>query len=313
MSLVPCRRIRAAALLAISLAVAGCAEVPPAPPEHPPRAEPLAPLTTAQRPLIAFVLGGGGARGFAHTGVLKVLDDAGIRAGLVVGTSAGSLVGALYAGGIRNHELVDTALAVQRAELVDFVFPHRGFIDGDRLQAYINEKLRGRLIEQLEIPFVAVATDLRTGRLVAFNRGDPGVAVRASCSVPVVFQPTTIEGREYVDGGLVSPVPARVARALGADLVIAVDVSRQPADRSDFGSTTALLTHAFVVMEHSIAQEETKLADVVIRPDLARVPATDLGARGLAITAGEEAARAALPEIRRLIAEKTAAAANSRR
>lgn len=308
MLMFPNRRVPAATILALALAIAACANLPPAPPEHPPRAEPLAPLATAQRPLIAFVLGGGGARGFAHTGVLKVLDDAGIRAGLVVGTSAGSLVGALYAGGIRNHELVETALAVQRAELVDFVFPNRGFVDGDRLQAYINEKLHGRTIEQLEIPFVAVATDLRSGGLVAFNRGDPGMAVRASCSVPVVFQPTMIEGREYVDGGLVSPVPARVARALGADLVIAVDVSRQPADRSDFGSTTALLTHAFVVMEHSIAQEETKLADVVIRPDLAKVTATDLGNRSQAIAAGEEAARAALPQVRRLIAQKTAAA-----
>ena len=295
------------AAIVFTLAVAACAGLPPAP-EHPPRAAPLAPLSVAERPLIAFVLGGGGARGFAHTGVLRVLDDAGIRAGLVVGTSAGSLVGALYAGGLRNHELVETALAVQRAELMDFVFPNRGFVDGDRLQSYINEKLRGRTIEQLDIPFVAVATDLRSGRLVAFNHGDTGMAVRASCSVPVVFQPTLIEGREYVDGGLVSPVPVRVARALGADLVIAVDVSRQPTDRSDFGSTTALLGHAFVIMEHSIAQEETKLADVVIRPDLARVPATDLGARTLAIAAGEEAARAALPQIRRLIAEKDAAA-----
>jgi len=152
-------------------------------------------------------------RGFAHAGVLKVLDDAGIRADLVVGTSAGSAVGALYAGGIRNNELVEAALAVERKELVDFVFPHRGFIEGNRLQTYIDKALNGRSIEQLDIPFVAVATELGTGRLVAFTRGDTGMAVRASCSVPVVFQPTTIRGSEYVDGGLVSPVPVKVARA----------------------------------------------------------------------------------------------------
>jgi NTE family protein len=131
------------------------------------------------------------------------------------------------------------------------------------------------------------------------------MAVRASCSVPVVFQPTPIEGRTYVDGGLVSPVPVKVAREFGADLIIAVDVARQPADRKEFDSTTAMLSQAFVVMEHKLAQEEAKLADVVIRPDLAKVSATDLAARGQAITAGEHAARAALAQIRGLIAERT--------
>ena len=298
-------RPAAAIVLALPLGIAGCASLPP-PPEHPPSAEALVLTRKADHPLIAFVLGGGGARGFAHAGVLKVLDDAGIRADLVVGTSAGSLVGALYAGGIRNDELLETALAVQRDELVDFVFPHRGFIEGNRLQTYIDKALKGRLIEQLDIPFVAVATELATGKLVAFTRGDTGMAVRASCSVPVIFQPTAIRGSEYVDGGLVSPVPVKVARESGADLVIAVDVSRQPDEHKELGSTAAMLSHAFVVMEHALAQEESKLADVVIRPNLAKVRATDLAARGQAIAAGEEAARAALPQIRSLIAERTA-------
>jgi NTE family protein len=256
-------------------------------------------------PVVAFVLGGGGARGFAHIGALKVLDEAGIRADLIVGTSAGSLVGALYAGGIRNDELVSAALAVQREQLVDFVFPNRGFIEGDRLQTYVDRALHGRLIEQLDLPFVAVATDLASGGLVAFNRGDTGMAVRASCSVPAVFQPTVIGTREYVDGGLTSPVPVRVARSLGADVVIAVDVSRQPSEQPGYGSTTTLLNHAFVIMEHALALQETKLADVVIRPDLAKVPATDLSARAEAIRAGEESARAALPQIRRVLTEKS--------
>lgn len=291
----------------VVLAIAGCAGVPPPPPAHPPRSEPTVPIARTDRPVIAFVLGSGGARGFAHAGALRVLDEAGIRADMVVGTSAGSLAGALYAGGIRGDALVDTALAVQRRQLVDFVFPNRGFIEGDKLQSYIDGALRGRLIEELDLPFVAVATELGTGRLVAFNRGDVGMAVRASCSVPAIFQPTPIGGREYIDGGLVSPVPVRIARSMGATLVIAIDVSRQPAEQGDLGSTAAMLNHAFVVMEHALAQEETRLADIVIRPDLAGVPATDLAARGRAIAAGEEAARAALPQIRRLIDERTAA------
>src|SRR5256885_13689556 len=197
-------RPAAAFVLALSLGIAGCASLPPAL-EHPPSAEALVLIRKADRPLIAFVLGGGGARGFAHAGVLKVLDDAGIRADLVVGTSAGSLVGALYAGGIRNEELLETALAVQRDELIDFVFPHRGFIEGNRLQTYIDKALKGRMIEELDIPFVAVATELATGRAVAFTRGDAGMAVRASCSVPVGFQPTPLPGIEHVAGGPASP------------------------------------------------------------------------------------------------------------
>lgn len=289
----------------VAFALAGCAGAPVTL-EHPPRAEPPASLARADRPVIAFVLGSGAARGFAHVGALKALDDAGIRADLVVGTSAGSLVGALYAGGIRGDALVDKALAVQRAQLVDLTFPKRGFIDGDKLQSYVNQALRGQLIEQLELPFVAVATELRTGTLTAFNRGDTGMAVRASCSVPAVFHPTPIDGHEYVDGSLVSPVPVRVARSLGADLVIAFNVSMQPTER-ELGSTTAMVTQAFVVMESTIAKEETQLADVVVQPDLAGISVADLSARGRAIAAGEEAARAALPEILRLIAQKTAA------
>src|SRR3989449_7029370 len=208
-------RPAAAIVLALSLGIAGCASLPP-PPEHPPSAEALVLTRKADHPLIAFVLGGGGARGFAHAGVLKVLDDAGIRADLVVGTSAGSLVGALYAGGIRNEELLETALAVQRDELIDFVFPHRGFIEGNRLQTYIDKALKGRMIEELDIPFVAVATELATGRLVAFTRGDAGMAVRASCSVPVGFQPTAVRGSGDGDGGLVSPGPVKSARQSGA-------------------------------------------------------------------------------------------------
>src|SRR6266581_6862982 len=182
--MLPNRLVPAAIVLAIGLAVAGCASLPSAPPEHPPRAEPLVLTGKTDQPVIAFVLGSGGARGFAHVGVLKVLDDAGIRADLVVGTSAGGLVGAFYAGGIRNEELVEAALAVHREQLVDFVFPNRGFIEGDRLRTYMNQALHGRLIEQLDIPFAAVATELRIGGPAAFTRGDTRIEVPASRRLP---------------------------------------------------------------------------------------------------------------------------------
>ncbi len=289
---------------AIALVLVGCAGTPVAP-EHPARAEPIAAAARSEHPLIAFVLGAGAARGFAHAGALKVLDDAGIRADMVIGTSAGSLVGALYVGGIRGQALVDLALAVQRKQVFDLVLPHRGFIDGDRIESYVNQSLDSRLIEQLTVPFVAVATDLKTGTLVAFNRGDTGMAVRASCSVPGIFQPASIEGREYVDGSLVSPLPVRLARSLGADIVIAINVGLH-AEQSPVDNEREIVTQAFVVMTASIAREETKSADVVLQPDLTGVRLADLSARGRAIAAGEQAARAALPEIERIIELKSA-------
>jgi NTE family protein len=292
------------ATAALAFVLAGCAGAPVAP-EHPPRAEPVVAVAPSERPRIAFVLGAGAARGFAHAGALKVLDDAGIRADIVIGTSAGSLVGALYAGGIRGQALIDMALAVQRKQLLDFVLPHRGFIDGGRIQSYVNQSLQSRLIEQLDVPFVAVATDLKTGELVAFTSGDTGLAVRASCSVPAIFQPTSIEGREYVDGSLVSPLPVRLARSLGADIVIAINVGLH-AEQSPVDSEREIVTQAFVVMASSIAREETKLADVVLQPDLTGVRLADLSARGRAIAAGEQAAREALPEIERIIELKSA-------
>ncbi len=307
-----CAPLARACITLLAIVTAACASLPQ-PSAHPPRAVPAAPLANPERPVIAFVLGGGGARGFAHAGVLKVLDDAGIHADLVVGTSAGSIVGALYAGGIRNTELIAKALAVQRDQLVGFVLPNRGFIEGARLQAYVDDALHGRLIEQLDLPFVAVATELHTGRLVAFNRGDTGLAVRASSSVPAIFQPAVIDGDEYVDGGLVSPVPVSVARKLGAELVIAVDVSRQPRDTGELDTTPGMLNQTFVIMEHALAGHELARADIVVRPELSRVPATDLAERGEAIRAGEAAARAALPRIRQLVAQMTAAKRRARR
>jgi len=293
-------------LIACSLAVvAGCASVEPVP-QYPPRAVPVGPLSAAHRPTIAFALGGGAVRGFAHAGVLKVLDDAGIRADLVVGTSVGAIFGALYAGGLRNDELLRAARDVQRDQLIDFVFPNRGFIDGVRLQAFINARLGGRRLEQLGTPFAAVATELRTGEAVVFNRGDTGLAVRASCSLPAVFRPAVIDGREYVDGGLTHPVPVSVARSAGADVVIGVVVSRQPSDTGDLGSTRELLNQTIVVMQHSIEEMELPGADVVIRPDVSQVSVSDFDARERAIQAGEAAARAALPAIRRAIEAKRA-------
>jgi NTE family protein len=253
-------------------------------------------------PRIGLALGGGAARGFAHIGVIQVLEEAGIRPDLVVGTSAGSLVAALYASGKSGTELATLALAMDESAITDWSFPGRGLIRGEALARYVREHTGGRTIERMRLPLGIVATDLDSGAAILFQRGDTGAAVRASSAVPAVFQPVRIGEREFVDGGLVSPVPVRFARQMGADLVIAVDISTPP-DGAATSDLFKMLLQTFSIMGRSINQFELRDADLVLRPALAGVTSADFGARAKAIQAGREAALRQLPELRARIAK----------
>jgi NTE family protein len=274
--------------------------VPTVVPEPPPPVV-KAPL---RLPRIGLALGGGAARGFAHIGVIQVLEDAGIRPDLVVGTSAGSLVAALYAAGRNGTELASVALAMDEGAITDWSFPGRGLIRGEALARYVSRQTGGLTIEQMKLPLGIVATDLSDGQPILFQRGDAGVAVRASSAVPAVFQPVKINGREYVDGGLVSPVPVRFARQMGAELVIAVDISSPP-DGNATGDALRMLLQTFAIMSRSINRFELKEAEVVMRPTLNGVSSADFTARMKAVQAGREAALAALPALRQKIAAMT--------
>jgi NTE family protein len=253
------------------------------------------------RPLrIALALGGGAARGFAHVGVIKGLEARGIHPDIIVGTSAGAIVGALYAGGYNGIELNRLALNMDEAVLSDWALPSRGLFKGESLQNYVNHALKDRPIEKLEHKFAATATDLQTGELVVFERGNTGQAVRASASVPGVFEPVRIGRAEYVDGGLVSPVPVRVARRLGADVVIAVDISARPGS-ADTTGVVSILLQTFAIMGQTIAGYEEKEADLVIRPMLPSMAGSDFAARNAAVLAGEEAVSRQADQIRNLI------------
>ncbi len=257
-------------------------------------------------PKIALALGGGAARGFAHVGVIKALEAHGIVADIVVGTSAGALVGALYAGGYSGFDLQRVALQMEDTAIADWSLPDRGFIKGEALQNFVNRSLQNRTLQKLNKPFATVVTDLQSGEMVIFRTGNTGMAVRASSSVPGVFQPVLINGREYVDGGLVSPVPVRAARSLGADLVIAVDISNKPR----FGKTRDsidVMLQTFSIMGQSIAAYELNDADVIVRPETGAMKATDFDNRHQAIIEGERAGLAAVAAIKRKIAEKTIA------
>ena len=242
-------------------------------------------------------MGGGAARGFAHIGVIQVLEEAGIRPDLVVGTSAGSLVAALYAHGKTGAELANLALTMDEGAITDWAFPSRGLIRGEALARYVREQTGGQSIEQLKMRLGVVATDLDSGAPILFERGDVGLAVRASSSVPAVFQPVKINGREYVDGGLVSPVPVRFARQMGAEMIIAVDISSPP-DGAATGDTMKLLLQTFAIMGKSINQFELRDADIVLRPTLVGVSGADFTSRVRALRAGREMATQLLPEIK---------------
>jgi NTE family protein len=295
------RRVFIASALA---ALAGCQTVPPpaAPLPVPPPPPPAPPPPVPKRPpRLGLALGGGAARGFAHIGVIQVLEEAGIRPDLVVGTSAGSLVAALYAHGKTGTELASMALTMDEGAITDWAFPSRGMIRGEALARYVREQTGGQLIEQMKMPLGIVATDLDSGAGVLFRRGDTGTAVRASSSVPAVFQPVKIGDREFVDGGLVSPVPVRFAREMGAEMVIAVDISTPP-DGAATDGTMKLLLQTFAIMGKSINRFELREADVVLRPGLVGVGSADFTARVRAIRAGREKATELLPEIQAKLA-----------
>lgn len=293
-----CTALLAACAAAPSKAPVESQPEPVQPAPEPPRAEIVVPP-----PRIALVLGGGAAKGFAHVGVIKALESQSIKPDIVVGTSAGSMVAALYAGGYDGFELQRIALEMTESMVSDWSLPNRGFLRGEALQEFVNKNVQGRTIEKLSRKLAVVATDLNTGEAVAFERGDTGMAVRASSSVPGVFQPVRVGTHEYVDGGLVSPVPVKVARTLGADIVIAVDISARPSPKPLYGTIDVLL-QTFTIMGNAIAATELLQADVVIKPDISKVSATDFASRHLAILEGERAGLAAIPTLRAKLAER---------
>ena len=246
---------------------------------------------------IAVAFGGGAARGFAHIGVLQVLEEQGIKPDIVVGTSAGSMVAALYASGRTPTEMEQMAMTLDESSITDWVFPGRSLMKGEALAKFVRDKTGGKTIEQMRIPLGIVATDLNSGEPILFRRGDAGVAVRASSAVPAVFQPVKIGGREYVDGGLVSPIPVRYAQQMGADVVIAVDISAIPQGQPTQGAMQILL-QTFNIMGHSISQHELQDADVVVRPKLSGIGGADFSNRRLSVLAGREATYAVLDTLR---------------
>jgi len=283
--------------LLATLLLAGCFhDTRPEPPVAPPPA----------KLKIGLALGGGAAKGFAHIGVIKMLEASGIQPDVVAGTSAGSVVGALYASGMDAFELQQTAFGLDEAKIRDVRLFSGGLVQGQALQDYVNELVHKQPIERLRMPFAAVSTELENGKRMFFVRGNTGRAVRASSSIPGVFEPVEINGKHYVDGGVVSPIPVDAARRLGADFVIAVDISSAP-DGSNPQGMMDIVGQSITIMGRQLGEQETARADVVIRPAIDGIGAVDFEQRNQAILAGEKAALAAMPLIRARLAERAAA------
>lgn len=292
---------RRQALVALSgIVLAGCGSEPKVPPVTV-AVPPPTPVVPPRKLRIALALGGGAARGFAHIGVIKALEAQGIVPDIVVGTSAGSVVGALYAYGYNGFQLQKIALEMDEATISDWAMPFfgksTGVLKGEALQSYVNKAVHNTPLEKLKIPFGCVATDLKNGEPILFRRGNTGLAVRASSSVPSVFQPVTIGNRTYVDGGLVAPVPVKFAKEMGADFIIAVNIS-SATEGQKVASSLDVLMQTFTIMGQRLNQFELKDADVVITPSLGTMGSSDFNGRNLAILAGEQAAAAAMPQIK---------------
>lgn len=288
---------RRAAVLAMASVLAGCGSLGPSSPGPAPIPVPPEPTPT-RAPRLGIALGGGAARGFAHIGVIQVLEREGIRPDLVAGTSAGSLVAVLYASGMNGAQLEQAALEMEEATIADWTLPffNRGLLRGEALARFVNRKVQGRRLQDMNLPVGVLATDLVSGRGVLFQLGDAGTAVRASSSVPGVFTPVSIGGRDYVDGGLVAPVPVEQVRAMGAEVVLAVDISSVPEEASGNDALRVLL-RTFTIMGQSINRLLMSQADVVVRPGLAGVGSADFAARRQAIAAGREAMDRMLPTL----------------
>ena len=278
--------VRRIVLLCLLAAIISCA---------PPAVQPL-----PRQAKVALVLGAGASRGFAHIGVLKILEGSRVPVQMIVGTSAGSFVGSLYAYGFSAFQLQKIALSIDKGDIIDYVVPDNGFIKGERLEAYINNLVQNAPLDKMRIPFHAVATNVQNGREIVFSKGNTGMAVRASCAIPGIFRPVKIGDDMYVDGGVVSPVAVDAARRLGADVVIAVDISADLGAKQPEGTIDTIL-QSIGIMQARISIAQLSHADIVIRPNVGGIGAADFGKRSDAIMEGEKAALEALPVIQKIL------------
>jgi NTE family protein len=264
------------------------------------------PVTELPKPKIALVLGGGAARGFAHIGVIRALEQEKIPISMIIGTSVGSLIGAIYANDLNSFELEWSAFALNKEDLFDYgilnAFTGMGLAKGAKLEEFVKTKVFTRDIENLKLPFAAVATDLNRGTRFVIDRGSVAKAVHASSAIPGVFEPVDHQNRLLIDGGVLDNIPVAVAREKGADIVIAVDISENVAN-FNITNLVDVMLQAVNIMANENAKYKKKEADVLISPAVGNVAMLDFSQKKRCMQAGIDATQKAMPEIRKKIEE----------
>lgn len=259
-----------------------------------------------RRQTIGLALGSGAARGLAHVGVLKVLEQEGIPVDLITGSSMGALVGAFYAAGMPVTMMEKFAGSFERKQWVDPVIPRMGLIKGERICEMIRLLTKGLQFADLKVPLGVVATDLRSGQRVVFNEGSVAEAVRASISIPGIFEPVRKDEMVLVDGGVVDRVPVALAREMGADIVIAVDVgfdiNRLAGSR--LNSLVDVLVHSIELLEHEAMKHKFLDADIVIKPEVHDISPARFDQPENCINAGINATESVIPMIKELLGQE---------
>jgi NTE family protein len=290
------RRISTLCIFLIVLTVLSCQTVPVAPPETAPLAPPK------KEPRIALVLSGGSAKGFAHVGVIRVLEQEKIPIHMIIGTSVGSLIGAIYAANPDSFQLEWTAFKIERNDILDFslMSAKLGPVQGARLEAFMEQTAKVGRVEDTKIPFYPIATDLNTGETVILEKGSLARAVRASSAIPGVFVPVTFGNRTLVDGGVTNNVACDIARSKGADIVIAVNLQKDIKDH-DIGSVIDVIGQSISIMMREASKAKLQYADVVIEPDTKKVSLFDFTQKKALMDEGIKATKKAIPKIKEVI------------
>jgi len=265
-------------------------------------------MTLADRPGIGLALGGGFARGFAHLGVLRVLEENQIPISHIAGTSVGSILGAAYASGAPLSRIISTCRTLRFRDIARWRVSRLGLASNHRLGDLIERVFESRQFEELRIPLAVVATDLSTGEPVVFTQGNLVDAIRASCAFPGLFEPVEIGTRCLADGGLVAPVPTRAARELGATSVLGISVGMHDGFRGAPTNIFQVVSRAVSAAQKHQLEVWERHADLVLRPEVQSLAWDDFDRAEEAIAAGAAAARRALPRIQKLLGQKEDAA-----
>ncbi len=260
-------------------------------------------LPAAEKPKVALVMGGGGARGLAHAGVIQVFSEEQLPVDIIVGTSVGALIGSLYAADVPVDTIVDMAQNMNWNKLISFKFSPVGLYSTKKMEEFVNNYIGNKRFDELKIPFACVAVDIRNGEKVILKEGPVAPAVRASATMPGLFQPVEYRHRLLMDGGVVDNIPADVARLMGADIIIVIDVTAQTGIAKT-NNALLILSQVIYIRGNFLSEEQLKLADLVISPDIKNIVVSELNRGAECVDAGIVAARARVRQIKKVILNK---------